>query len=81
MIIKCLRPDRLVQGAWPFINAVFDKDVSAESDYDLGGLVAKELDPSTPLALVSVVGYDASYTVENLVKNIGSKCTAVAMGS
>lgn len=49
--------------------------------YDLNSLVADEVISSTPVALVSVPGYDASYRVENLIKNTGARSTSVAMGS
>ena len=81
MIVKCLRPDRLLQSAAIFVRNVFQTDLSAVSSYDLGAIVNNEILPATPLALVSVTGYDASYRVENLVKNTGARFTSVAMGS
>jgi len=81
LIIKCFRPDRLLQATAAFVKVVFSKDLSEESSYDLSSIVANEVEPSTPLSLVSVTGYDASYRVENLVQNTGVKCTSVAMGS
>ncbi|EMD41600.1 dynein heavy chain protein 1 [Gelatoporia subvermispora B] len=80
-VIKCLRPDRLLQATAAFVRAVFEKDVSAESAYDLGAMVTDEVMPATPLSLVSVPGYDASYRVDNLVQNMNVRCTPVAMGS
>ena len=64
-----------------FLQLAFEKDLSLESDYDLADMVNKEIPPSTPLSLVSVTGYDASYRVDNLVSNSGTKCSSVAMGS
>lgn len=55
--------------------------MSAEANYDLASMVSDEVPASTPLALVSVPGYDASYRVESLVKNTGARSTSVAMGS
>ncbi|KAI5123747.1 hypothetical protein M0805_000339 [Coniferiporia weirii] len=81
LLIKCFRPDRLVQSMSGFLRVTFDKDLSVESDYNLADMVAKEIPSATPLALVSVTGYDASYRVENLVHNSGVKCASVAMGS
>ena len=80
-VIKCLRPDRLLQSTASFVKVVFQTDIAAESAYELGQIVADEIQPATPLALVSVPGYDASYRVENLVQNTGSRCASVAMGS
>lgn len=81
LLIKCFRPDRLLQATARFVRLVFDTDLAAVSAYDLGAMVADELPASTPLALVSVTGYDASYRVENLIKNTGARATSVAMGS
>lgn len=64
-----------------FLSLVFEKDLAVESDYNLAEMVNKEALPATPLALVSVTGYDASYRVENLVQSAGVKCASVAMGS
>lgn len=80
-MIKCFRPDRLLQSTAIFVRAVFETDISAEASYDLGALVADEIPAATPVALVSVTGYDASYRVDNLVKNTGARSTSVAMGS
>ena len=81
MVVKCLRPDRLLQSTTLFVREVFKTDLATVSSYDLGAVVNDEVLPATPLALVSVTGYDASYRVENLVQNTGTRCASVAMGS
>lgn len=81
LIIKCLRPDRLLQATARFAHVVFDTDMSAQSAYELGAMVSDEVPAATPLALISVTGYDASYRVENLIKNTGARSSSVAMGS
>jgi dynein heavy chain 1 len=81
LVIKCLRPDRLLQATAIFVRLVFETDLSAESSFDLGNMVTNEVPASTPLALISVPGYDASYRVENLIKNTGARSSSVAMGS
>ncbi|KAH9922687.1 dynein heavy chain [Amylocystis lapponica] len=81
MIVKCLRPDRLLQATAYFVRVVFETDISLASEYNLGHMVTDEILPATPLSLVSVTGYDASYRVENLVQNTGARCASVAMGS
>ncbi|KAF8640937.1 hypothetical protein AX17_000584 [Amanita inopinata Kibby_2008] len=81
LIIKCFRPDRLLQAVALYIKTVFETDLSAEANYDLNAIVASEIPSSTPVALVSVTGYDASYRVEHLIKITGSRSTSVAMGS
>lgn len=81
ILIKCFRPDRLLQAMANFVRVAFDIDLPAEAAYDLGAMVADEVPSSTPVALISVPGYDASYRVENLIKNTGNRSTSVAMGS
>ncbi|KAF9072690.1 dynein [Rhodocollybia butyracea] len=81
LIIKCLRPDRLLQATAQFVQVAFNTDMSAQSSYELGSMVSDEVPSATPLALVSVPGYDASYRVENLIKNTGARSSSVAMGS
>ncbi|KAG8867814.1 hypothetical protein FRC20_004812 [Serendipita sp. 405] len=81
IIIKCFRPDRLVQATGAFANEMFQTDLASESLYELGRMVSDEVPATTPVALVSVTGYDASFRVENLVSSTGAKCQSVAMGS
>ncbi|KAI9572626.1 dynein heavy chain and region D6 of dynein motor-domain-containing protein [Boletus coccyginus] len=79
IIVKCLRPDRLLQSTALFVRTVFQNDLSSE--LDLGAMVANEVPATTSLALVSVTGYDASYRVENLIQTVGARSSSVAMGS
>ncbi|KAF8845443.1 hypothetical protein BDN67DRAFT_1065300 [Paxillus ammoniavirescens] len=79
LIVKCLRPDRLLQSSALFVRTVFQNNLSSE--LDLGAMVANEVPATTPLALVSVTGYDASYRVENLIQTVGARSSSVAMGS
>src|SRR5215469_11242875 len=81
LLIKCFRPDRLLQQAAVFAKVVFETDLSNESNYDLNTIVSDGIQAATPLAFVSVTGYDAGYRIENLVQSTGIKCTSVAMGS
>lgn len=81
LVIKCLRPDRLLQATAQFVQVVFGIEMSAEASFDLGAMVADEVPAVTPLALISVPGYDASYKVENLIKNTGTRSASIAMGS
>lgn len=79
LIIKCLRPDRLLQSTALFVRSIFQHELSTE--LDLEAMVANEVPATTPLALVSVTGYDASYRVENLIQTVGARSSSVAMGS
>lgn len=79
--MKCFRPDRLLQATAKFVRSVFETDLAEVSSYELGSIVSDEVLPATPISLVSVPGYDASYRVENLIKNTGARSASVAMGS
>lgn len=81
LLVKVFRPDRLLEALAHFVDVVFQADISAESGPDLSAMVTNEVPPATPVALVSVIGHDASYRVENLVKTTGSRLSSVAMGS
>jgi dynein heavy chain 1 len=81
LVVKCLRPDRVVQAVTSLVNAVFGSDVLSETAYDLKSIVSEEVGPETPVALCSVPGFDASYRVDSLVRSSNAKCTSVAMGS
>ncbi|KAG9049343.1 hypothetical protein FS837_010557 [Tulasnella sp. UAMH 9824] len=81
LVIKCFRPDRLLQATALFVREVFSVDMSSQSAFDLKHMVSDEVVPTTPLALVSVPGYDASYRVENLIRDTSARSVSVAMGS
>ncbi|KAL0081796.1 dynein heavy chain [Phycomyces blakesleeanus] len=81
LIIKCFRPDRLIPAATIFASEIFYPDFANSGELNLQMIVNNEVDSSTPLALCSVPGYDASYRVDNLVTESNMRCTSVAMGS
>ncbi|KAM0751755.1 hypothetical protein T439DRAFT_218203 [Meredithblackwellia eburnea MCA 4105] len=81
LLIKCLRPDRLLQALSVFATTAFGQDLSPEVSYDLGNMVANEVEAASPICLCSVPGYDASYRVDNLVTATKAKCASVALGS
>jgi dynein heavy chain 1 len=81
LIIKCFRPDSLLQATALYVQTVFETDLSAESSFDLGAMVSDEVPASTPIALISVPGYEPSYRVESLINTSGARSTPVAMGS
>ncbi|KAI6134168.1 dynein heavy chain protein 1, partial [Pisolithus croceorrhizus] len=62
-----------------FVRTVFQNELSTE--LDLGAMVMNEVPSTTPLALVSITGYDASYRVETLIQTVGARSSSVAMGS
>lgn len=81
IILKLFRPDRLVQAMSMFSDAAFAADITSMSEYDLASVVRHEVSPTHPIALASVAGYDASYRVDNLCRDVKAACTSVAMGS
>ncbi|KAI7942887.1 hypothetical protein MJO29_012731 [Puccinia striiformis f. sp. tritici] len=81
LLLKCLRPDRMLAGIAIYVSKVFNADILAESSYNFDSVVTNEMNSSTPVCLCSVPGYDASYRVENLVASTKSRCASIAMGS
>ncbi|KAK5108990.1 hypothetical protein LTR62_007624 [Meristemomyces frigidus] len=79
LIIKTLRVDRLVPATEQFVNTVFGQDYLDVAE-DLGR-IARSTIASSPIALCSTPGFDASYKVDQLVERTKSSCTSVAMGS
>nr|CAG8506850.1 6173_t:CDS:10 [Entrophospora candida] len=59
----------------------FDPGFIGQAELNLKEMVLDEIQPSTPISLCSVPGYDASYRVDNLVAELNIKCKSVAMGS
>jgi len=79
LLVKILRLDRFVPAAEKFVAATFGKSLSESSD-DLQQVVT-QVSPTTPIALCSSPGFDASYKVENLVEKRKARCSYIAMGS
>ena len=79
LLIKLFRMDRLVPATERFIDTVFGEGFSDVAE-DLGR-VTKETVSSSPIALCSSPGFDASYKVDQLVERTQANCTSVAMGS
>ncbi|KAF2764978.1 hypothetical protein EJ03DRAFT_331373 [Teratosphaeria nubilosa] len=79
LFVKLLRLDRLVPAIEKFVNTVFGQsflDVAEDLGRVANGTVA-----SSPIALCSSPGFDASYKVDQLVERTGKNCASVAMGS
>ena len=79
LLVKLFRLDRFVPAAEKFVTAVFGKSIF-ETTSDLQEVVG-QVTPTTPIALSSSPGFDASYKVENLVEKMEVQCSYVAMGS
>jgi dynein heavy chain 1 len=79
LLIKLFRLDRFVPAAERFVTAVFGPGLLDITD-DLKQTV-DQVSASSPIALCSSPGFDASYKVDNLVERSRAKCTNIAMGS
>lgn len=79
LLVKLFRLDRFVPAAEKFVTAVFGRDL-LDSSGDLR-IVLGQVSATTPIALSSSPGFDASYKVDHLVASTGAQCTNIAMGS
>ncbi|WVQ73635.1 hypothetical protein IAR50_003215 [Cryptococcus sp. DSM 104548] len=81
IVIKILRPDRLLQAMSIFTDLAFGLDLATQAEYDLQAVITDQVGPTHPIALASVPGYDASYRVDNVCRAMGTSCSSIAMGS
>ena len=79
LLVKLFRIDRLVPATARFINTVFGNSFLDVAE-DLGRITTG-VAASSPIALCSSPGFDASYKVDQLVERMQASCTSVAMGS
>lgn len=79
LLIKLFRLDRFVPAAEHFVCAVFGSQL-LDTPGDLKQIVG-EVTATTPVALASSPGFDASYKVESLVEQMQVNCSNIAMGS
>jgi dynein cytoplasmic 1 heavy chain len=79
VLVKLFRIDRFVPAAERFVEAVFGSNL-LDSTSDLVDIV-NQVSPTTPIALSSSPGFDASFRVDNLVERNNATCTNIAMGS
>jgi len=79
LLVKLFRLDRFIPAAEKFVTAAFSKGV-LETSSDLKEVVG-QVPPTTPIALSSSPGFDASYKVDGLVGNMKAQCSNIAMGS
>ncbi|KAF2682234.1 cytoplasmic dynein-like protein 1 heavy chain 1 [Lentithecium fluviatile CBS 122367] len=79
ILVKLFRVDRFVPAVERFVTEVFGKNL-LDASGDLGEIV-KQVNATTPVALSSSPGFDASYKVDNLVERERVVCSNIAMGS
>lgn len=79
ILVKLFRVDRFVPAVERFVTGVFGKGL-LDASGDLGEIV-QQVNATTPVALSSSPGFDASYKVDNLVERERVTCSNIAMGS
>lgn len=79
LLVKLFRLDRFVPAAEQFVAIVFGKEI-LDTTGDLREVVS-QVSATTPIALASSPGFDASYKVEGLVEQMRVNCSNIAMGS
>ncbi|KAL8732460.1 MAG: hypothetical protein Q9166_002673 [cf. Caloplaca sp. 2 TL-2023] len=79
LLVKIFRIDRFVPAVEKFIVATFGSAIFEGTEV-LDGVVA-QVNSTTPIALASNPGFDASYKVSNLVDRSQMRCSNIAMGS
>jgi dynein heavy chain 1 len=81
IMIKIMRPDRMLSSIAKFVSKTLGEESLNISQVDLLNFVGEGISPKNPLMLVSAPGFDASYKVEHLAKQVNKKFTSVAIGS
>ena len=79
LFVRLFRIDRFVPAAERFVTSIFGQDLLQLSD-DLK-VIIEQVSSTTPIALCSSSGFDASYKVDSLVQRQRAQCSNIAMGS
>jgi len=80
-VIKILRPDRFKAAAEKLVDKILGDNFLDVPALNLAYVVEKESNPKSPLLFCSASGFDASYKVDNLARDLNKKYEAVAIGS
>jgi len=81
ILLKALRADKFNLLCIKFVKAVFGDQFLDVPQLDLAHVVQKESTAKSPFLLCSAPGFDASFKVDQLVKELGKKYVSVAIGS
>jgi dynein heavy chain 1 len=81
LVVKALRPERVIFAIENFVKQVFHKNFLDLSETHLKDVILNETKAETALVFCSVPGYDASYRVEHLANEVAVPLNSVAMGS
>lgn len=52
-----------------------------QEEMEFGKVVETDSDAKSPLLLISAVGYDASFKVDEIAKKLNKKLSSIAIGS
>ncbi|KAJ6227585.1 dynein heavy chain [Anaeramoeba flamelloides] len=82
LLIKALHPDRILASGSQFVEAVLGKGFLTLPALDLKVVLEQEKSKAIePILLCAQPGHDPSVRVDELVKELGVKCTSIAIGS
>lgn len=68
IVIKILRPDRLLAAVDQLLASALGQEITSINPVDLAEFAGPKISPKNPIMLVSAPGFDASYKVELLAK-------------
>jgi len=81
LIVKALRPDRVIFVCQHLVEVVFSKEFLVVPEFDLADVIAKNSKASSPIMMVSAPGFDPSAKVTDLSKTQNRPLASAAMGS
>jgi len=83
LAVQALRSDRIPAAALEFVAAVLGEDFLRETEKEpnMAHVVENQIEPTSPILMCSVPGYDASSRVDDLAAELGKQVTSIAIGS
>jgi len=81
ILLKSLRPDRLMSGIQQTVQQVFTDDYIHPPELDLSFVIEKESNANSPLLFASMPGHDAVGLVDDLAAKMKKQLRAIAIGS
>jgi len=81
LIIKALRPDRVIFTGVRLVETVLGKGFVEMPGFNLAEVIDKDSKASSPIMMVSVPGFDPSGKVTDLAQSTSKSLTSAAMGS
>ena len=81
LLLKSLRPDRLMAGVTQVIQQIFGEDYLQVPELNLSYIAEHESNSSSPLLFCSMPGHDAVGLVDDLAAKMKKKLSSIAIGS